>query len=120
MKHVSILVPKGQFSIVNIAGAFQILNWANDMFSQQSRRSLFKIEFVGHSKPSNDVDGFYTVMPSKTIAEVQKTDLIIMPAVHGELGSAIKENQKIISWVKSQHEMGAEVAAFCIGAFFVS
>lgn len=120
MKHVSILVPKGQYSIVNIAGSFQILNWANDMFLQQSRNRLFEIEFVGHAIPANDREGFYTVTPPKTIDQVAKTDLIIIPAVHGDLREGIDNNTEIIEWVKRQHAMGAEVAAFCIGAFLLA
>jgi len=120
MKHISILVPKGQFSIVNIAGSFQILNWANDMFFQQSRKRLFEIEFVGYAKPSKDFDGFYTVSPPRTIAEVKKTDLIILPAVHGDLQEAITNNREVIDWVHEQYKGGAGVAAFCIGAFLLA
>ena len=120
MKHISILVPKGQYSIVNIAGSFQILNWANDMFFQMSRKRLFQIEFVGHEIPAKDMDGFYTVNPPKTIQQVEKTDLILIPAVHGDLREGIENNQEIIQWVKAQYQGGAEIAAFCIGAFLLA
>ncbi|WP_258098226.1 GlxA family transcriptional regulator [Marinoscillum pacificum] len=120
MKHVSILVPKGQYSIVNIAGAFQILNWANDVYAQQTRQHLFKVEFVGHSRPAQDAEGFYTVTPPKTIEEVTKTDLIIVPAVHGDLREGIDKNAEVIEWVAKQYNQGAEIAAFCIGAFLLA
>lgn len=120
MKHISILIPKGQYSIVNIAGSFQILNWANDLFFQQSRKQLFNIEFVGHDAPARDQQGLYTVTPPKTIDEVRLTDLIIVPAVHGDLAEAIAMNTEVINWVKRQYERGAEVAAFCIGAFLLA
>lgn len=120
MKHVSILIPKGQYSIVNIAGSYQILNWANDVFFQQTRKPLFKVEFVGHQTPANDADGFYTVTPPKTINEVTKTDLVIIPAVHGDLKTSIEMNKAVISWVSKQYDNGAEIAAFCIGAFLLA
>ena len=120
MKHISILVPKGQYSIVNIAGSFQILNWANDIYLQQTRQPLFKIEFVGYSKPSADAEGFYTVSPPRTVAEVKQTDLIILPAVHGNQEEAIANNGEIIGWIKQQHSQGAGVAAFCIGVFLLA
>lgn len=120
MKHVSILIPKGQYSIVNIGGAYQILQWASDMFFQQTRQQLFKVEFVGHEKPATDVEGIYTVIPKKTIDDVDKTDLIVIPAVHGELSDAIKNNERVINWVAEQHKKGAEIAAFCIGAFLLA
>lgn len=120
MKHVSILIPKGQYSIVNIAGTFQIMNWANDMFFQQTRNRLFQIEFVGHARPANDKDGFYTITPSKTIDELDETDLVIIPAVHGNISEAISINREVIDWVARQYRGGAEIAAFCIGAFLLA
>ncbi len=120
MKHVSILVPKGQYSIVNIAGAFQILNWASDVYAQQTRQPLFQVEFVGHRKPAQDAEGFYTVTPPKTISEIDKTDLIIVPAVHGDLQEGIANNTEVIHWIADQYKKGAEIAAFCIGAFLLA
>ena len=120
MKHISILVPKGQYSIVNIAGSFQILNWANDAFMQQARKPLFQVELVGLERPSNDSNGWYSVMPTKTINQVEKTDLVIVPAVHEELSQAIALNQKAIDWIIQQNRDGAEIAAYCIGVFLLA
>ena len=120
MKHISILIPRGQYSIVNIAGTFQILNWANDMYFQQTRNRLFEIEFVGLSRPSNDTNGFYSVMPSKTINEIDITDLIIVPAVHEAHHEAIEMNKEAIEWIRHQHQLGAEIAAYCIGVFLLA
>lgn len=120
MKHVSILIPKGQYSIVNIAGTFQILSWASDMYFQVTRKRLFEIEFVGLNKPSNDTNGFYSVMPAKTVDQVKKTDLIIVPAVHEEHSKAIEMNKEAIDWLKEQHALGAEIAAYCIGVFLLA
>ncbi len=120
MQHVSILVPKGQYSIVNIGGAFQILNWANDMFFNQTRKGLFEVALVGMGNPSPDADGFYTINPQKTIDQISKTDLIIVPAVHGKLDQVAKDNSILMEWVVKQHRQGAEVAAMCIGAFLLA
>lgn len=84
MKHISIIVPKGQYSIVNIMGTFQMLNWANDLHLQQHQKPLFNIELVGLSSPSNDTLGVYSIMPMKEISPVNGTNLIIVPAVHEE------------------------------------
>ncbi|MBI1183276.1 helix-turn-helix domain-containing protein [bacterium] len=120
MKHISILIPKGQFSIVNIAGAYQIFNWANDMFFDHSRKHLFEVEFVGYQKPANDAEGYYTITPGKTLHEIAKTDIIIIPAVHGDLKTSIENNREMTQWVAAQHANGAEIATFCIGAFLLA
>jgi len=120
MKHVSILIPQGQYSIVNIAGTFQILNWANDAYMQQAGKPLFTVEFVGLQRPSNDSNGLYSVMPMKTINQIAKTDLIIVPAVHEEHGKTLAMNAAAIDWLKTQYSNGAEVAAYCIGVFLLA
>ena len=120
MNHISILIPKGQYSIVNIAGSFQILNWANDAYLQQNGEPLFHIEFVGHSKPAQDAEGYYTVQPPKTLEEVPQTDLIILPAVHGDLEQVIARNSNLINWMKLQYEKGTEIATFCVGVFILA
>ena len=120
MTHISILVPKGQYSIVNIGGAFQILNWASDMFFNQTRQKLFEVELVGVEKPSNDQEGFYTISPQKTIEQVKQTDLVIIPAVHGEFEQVAEMNKDLMDWVLAQHRNGAEVAGLCIGAFLLA
>ncbi len=120
MKHISIIVPKGQYSIVNIAGAFQILNWASDAYAQNTRKPLFQVEFVGHQKTARDAEGFYTVTPPKTLNEIARTDLIILPAVHGDLREGIDNNREVIDWVTHHYNQGSEIAAFCIGAFLLA
>lgn len=120
MRHISILIPNGQYSIVNIAGAHQILNWANDVYRQQTQQPLFQIEFVAQAKPAQDKQGYYTVSPSKTLAEIDHTDLIIIPAVHGDLQQSIQDNQPEINWVVQQYQKGAEIASFCIGVFLLA
>ncbi|XOV95288.1 MAG: GlxA family transcriptional regulator [Bacteroidota bacterium] len=120
MMHVTILIPKGQFSIVNIGGTFQILNWANEMYFNQTRKPLFQVELVGVGKPSPDADGFYTISPQKTIDQITRTDLIIIPAVHGNLQKVTEENKPLMEWVVKQYNQGAELASMCIGAFLLA
>ena len=120
MKRISIIVPSGQYSIVNIGGAFQMLNWANDAFVQIARKPLFQVELLGKSKLARDAKGLYAVSPTKTFEEVKKTDLIIIPAVHGPLKEAIRINQDLIEWVAQQYRNGTEIAAFCVGAFLLA
>ena len=120
MKHISIIVPRGQYSIVNIAGTYQILNWANDMYYQQSRKQLFKVEFIGVDRPSNDSMGLYSVSPTKTIHEIEHTDLIILPAVHESPDKVFELNNVLLPWIKWQYGNGAEIAAYCIGVYMLA
>jgi transcriptional regulator GlxA family with amidase domain len=120
MKHVSILVPNGQYSIVNIAGTLQIMEAANEMNLQQSGRQLFEIELVATRKPARDPKGLYSINPSSTLFEVKKTDLIIVPAVHADIDDALEVNRDAIRWIKDHYKNGTEVASFCIGVYLLA
>lgn len=120
MRHVSILIPNGQFSIVNIAGAFQILEAANGMNVKRKGQELFELEFASTGRPSKDVLGLYTVNPTKLIGEIKNTDLIIVPAVHASIDIVLENNRDIIEWILDHYKKGAEVASFCIGIYMVA
>ena len=120
MKHVSILVPLGHSSLPNIDGTHQILSEANGFLSMMGRSPMFDIKLVGLSKETSQRNGLYTVSPDCLINEVTKTDLIIVPAMHGDLPKAIELNKAFIPWILQQYSKGAELASFCIGSFFLA
>ena len=47
MKHISILIPNGNYSVVNIMGSFQILSTANEIYRSQHGKDLFQIDLLG-------------------------------------------------------------------------
>jgi transcriptional regulator GlxA family with amidase domain len=120
MKQVSILIPKGQFSIVNIAGSLQIMEAANDLYFQKKGVHLFQTELVSNEDPATHFKGLYTINPTRTLQEVTQTDLIIVPAVHADITTVLDENTAMIRWIKEKYEQGAEVASFCIGIYLVA
>jgi len=84
------------------------------------RAPLFNIKLVGLSKEIVQRNGLYTVQPDYLIKDVKKTDLIIIPAMHGDMQKAMELNKDFIPWIKEQYKAGAEVASFCIGTFFLA
>jgi transcriptional regulator GlxA family with amidase domain len=120
MKHISILVPLGHSSLPNIDGAHQIFSEANHFCERMSRPPVFKIQLVGLSREVSQRNGLYTISPDVLISEVKKTDLIIIPAMHGNLQEALERNATFIPWIIEQYKNGAEVASFCIAAFLLA
>ena len=51
---------------------------------------------------------------------MKKTDLIIIPAMHGDMQKAMESNKDFIPWILQHYKAGAEVASFCIGTFFLA
>lgn len=120
MKHVSILVPYGHFSMVNVEGAHQILSWVNSHVKELGREPVFKIQLVGLSREVKLSNGLFVINPECTIKEITKTDLIIIPAIHGEINEVLKQNQEMLPWIVSQYEKGAEIVSLCIASFVLA
>ena len=120
MKHVSILVPKGHTSVVNIGGTHQMFSWVNEYFEQTGREALFDIHLVGLEKRTEQSHGLFTVNPDQLISDVVKTDLIIIPAIHGDFEENLKHNSEFLPWIVSQYKEGAEIVSLCVASFFLA
>jgi transcriptional regulator GlxA family with amidase domain len=120
MKHISILIPHGHTSVVNIEGSHQIMNEVNGICKNMGRPPLFKVQLVGISREASQRNGLFIISPDVLIDEVKKTDLIIIPAVHGDPQQVMKANAAFVPWIKEQYKNGAEVATMCIASFFLA
>lgn len=120
MKHVSILIPQGHTSLVNIEGTHQILSEVNILRTGMGKAPLFDIQLVGLSKQTTQRNGLFTIQPDCLISDITKTDLIIIPAIHGQFPKAAIDNKEFIPWIVAQFNNGAEVASLCIGSFFLA
>jgi transcriptional regulator GlxA family with amidase domain len=119
MKHISILVPEGAL-LGNVEGPRQLFSCVNDFLATQSRDPIFTVELVGLSQGTSLNNGKYTVRPDRLISEVDRTDLIIVPAVDGDLKRAVELNSGYVPWIVQQYKNGAEVASLCVGAFLLA
>jgi transcriptional regulator GlxA family with amidase domain len=106
--------------MANIDGSHQILSQVNTFLEGMGKPPLFNIQMVGLAKPTVQRNGLFTIEPDVLIGDVPKTDLIIIPAMHGEIKAALEMNMGFIPWIIEQYKAGAEVASLCIGAFFLA
>ncbi len=120
MKHVSILVPKGAVALSCIEGSFILFNQANNFLAAKGKPTAFKVELVGMDQDIQTYDRLFKVQPERSIDEVNKTDLIIIPAVNGNMDQVIENNKAFFPWIVEQHQNGAEVASLCVGAFLLA
>src|SRR5690606_19783849 len=120
MKKVSIYVPKGHYSMVNIEGAHHMLQWVNGYFQQMGQEPLFDIQLVGIENIATQGNGLFSITPQKHIKDVKHTDLIIIPATHGNLEETLTNNQALLPWLVHHYKQGAELVSFCLGAFHLA
>lgn len=119
MKHISILVPKGAI-LGSLEGSRQLLTQVNEFFKFKGAPPIFKVQLVGLTRESKLCGGLFTANPDLLIDEVKKTDLVIIPALDGEITQAIEDNKDFIPWIIKQYNSGAEVASLCLGAFLLA
>lgn len=120
MKHVSILVPQGHSSIVNIGGTHQMLSWVNEFFIATGRDPIFHIQLVAIKKGINQPQTMFVINPDVLVHEVTKTDLIIIPAIHGDFEKNKELNAEFIPWMMAQYKEGAEIVSLCVASFFLA
>ncbi len=120
MKHVSILIPEGDCSITNIEGTHQILCRANDYLEEDNKAPEFIVHLVGQKRETRIKKGLFTIRPEALLEEVSHTDLIIIPAVHGDMKQVLIDNQQMLHWIIEQYHKGAAVASLCIGSFVLA
>ncbi|MBS1605663.1 MAG: helix-turn-helix domain-containing protein [Bacteroidetes bacterium] len=120
MKHVSILVPDGECSITTIEGTYQILLRVNDWLEEAGRPPLFNVQLVGLHRETRMKNGLFCINPDVVIQEVDRTDLILIPSVHGDKAKILEENATMLDWITRQYRAGAAVASMCIGAFVLA
>lgn len=120
MKHISILIPRGHFSIVNVEGSHQIFYWANKILEDMGREPMFNVQLVAIDKNTTLSTGLYSIHANACISEIQKTDVIIIPAIHGDFEENARANADASAWIQKQYKEGAEIASFCVGTFFLA
>jgi len=119
MKHISILVPEGAI-LGSLEGSRQLLTQVNEFFKFKGAPPIFKVQLVGLRRETKLCGGLFTANPELLIDEVKKTDLIIIPALDGDINKAIENNKDFIPWIIKQYNSGAEVASLCLGAFLLA
>ncbi|MEJ7677833.1 MAG: DJ-1/PfpI family protein [Segetibacter sp.] len=119
MKHISILVPKGAI-LGSLEGSRQLFSQVNEFFKAKGAPPLFKVQLVGLSKETTLTGGLFTANADVVLGDVEKTNLIIIPALDGDIKDAIEKNRDFIPWIIQQYNSGAEVASLCLGAFLLA
>ncbi|RJQ62957.1 MAG: helix-turn-helix domain-containing protein [Stygiobacter sp.] len=119
MKHISLLVPV-RAKLLSIDTALQAFAEVSEGLKANGRSPMFNVQLVGLTKTIELNEGLYSVKTNCVISEVEKTDLIIIPPVKGNLGEALELNREFFPWIAKQYYNGAEVASLCVGAFLLA
>lgn len=119
MKSITILVPETAV-LEAIADPRYLFTAANDFLMASGQEALFDVKLVGVKRDVVLMNGLVTIHCEQTIDEVEKTDLIIIPALSGNMKDALEKNKSFLPWLRKQYAAGAELASLCVGAFMLA
>jgi transcriptional regulator GlxA family with amidase domain len=119
LMNVSILVPENAV-MQAIADPQYLLTTVNQFLTVAGKEPLFHVQLVGLKRQVEINDGLFSIHTSQLLKEVKKTDLIVIPALFGDMKTAIAANKQALPWIKEQYRNGAEVASLCVGAFLLA
>lgn len=119
MKQIAILVPETAV-VEAVADPRYIFTAVNEFLKSAGKSPVFNVQLVGLSPEVRVTDGLFSIHTDATISNARKPDLIIIPAVSGNLDTALQLNQGFIPWIVEQYKGGSEVASLCIGAFLLA
>lgn len=120
MKHISILIPEADPNLSSIVGCYKVFTRVNNYLTDKGKQPAFTIQLVGMSKKINVHEGLFSVHPNASLKQVQKTDLIVVPAIKPDYAASIKANKALFPWIIQHYKKGAEVASICTGAFLLA
>jgi len=119
MKHITIVVPRGEVNLSSITGTFEILSRANSIWQKMGNQAQLQICIASFETELKLEAGFFSIHPIN-IQKIEKTDLVIVPSLAHDYDNILKDNQELIHWIKYQHALGAEIATICTGAFLLA
>ena len=123
MKHLSILVPSGNSIVDTIIAPYNMFKMANAYHQKLNGipEPLFTIDLVSANGKPVTYQNLFTVAPTASITDIQKTDLIIISPISGDLEKATESNRELVDWIKKQRiEHNSELASLCKGAFLLA
>ncbi len=119
MKNVSILVPETAV-IEAVADPHYMCKAVNQFLIASGKEPLFNVNLVAVNKEVKLENSLFTVHIDKQIKDVKQTDLVFIPALSGDMETALHANAALVPWIVEQYHGGAELASLCIGAFLLA
>lgn len=77
----------------------------------------FNVQLAGLSKQVKLNNSVFSVHADVLLDDLERTDLVIVPAIGGDFKTTIERNKDFIPWIIKQYKKGAEIASLCTGAF---
>lgn len=119
MISVSVFIPRSSV-IESVTPGYRIFKSANDFLINMGRVPMFDVQYVALSHEVKIGDGEYKVRAGKLLKNVEETDVLILPALYGDLPEALRANEEAIFDILRLHKQGTLIVSLCLGAFLLA
>jgi transcriptional regulator GlxA family with amidase domain len=119
MKNVCILVPETAV-MAAVTDPQYMFSAVNEFMKAEEKEPLFNVQLVALKKNTQLNNGAFSVHADALLEDVKNTDLVVIPALSGNMKHAVEANKALIPWIIERHKEGAELASLCIGAFLLA
>ncbi len=119
MKKIFFLLPEGFTRLSSILLATDVFEFANQYVMSRDGKPYYDIKIVG-TNISQKLCNSHVSIKVENINNVERPDLIIIPAAAAENNYASRKNKKLLEWVVDQYKDGTELASLCTGSFLLA
>lgn len=120
MKTIVILVPEYTQPTCVVDPRLIFLG-VNDFLKAAGKDEIFEVRLVGATKDVKLAKGSFNVQVDLLLSECKHADLILVPAMEGDIHDNLKRNASFIPWIVQQFNKGkTEVASLCCGSFMLA
>lgn len=121
MKKIAVLTFEGCWAmgVFSVADFFRIVNLVDAHLSQGKPR--YRVEIL--SQDGNEIASAsgHRIAPDGSMGRAQGHDLIVIPAIEGpRLQAGFEPDGRIVRWLRSRIQAGAQVLSLTTGACFVA
>ncbi|SHM83093.1 GlxA family transcriptional regulator [Mucilaginibacter sp. OK098] len=120
MKQVTFLMADGVLKPSCLFGAIEVFQKANEFYENKGQRPFYDIRLAGVNLQQKLLNTLFSIQGLQDLAEIKKTDVIILPSFDTRDDFAINSSREALEWVTAQYKEGAEVASLCTGAFLLA
>jgi transcriptional regulator GlxA family with amidase domain len=119
MKNIAILVPETAV-VEAVADPRYAFTAVNEFLKSSGEQPMFHVQLVGLTSEVRVTEGLFSIHTDAVLATARKPDLIIIPALSGDLQRALQLNKDFVPWIVQHYKQGTEVASLCLGAFLLA
>jgi transcriptional regulator GlxA family with amidase domain len=120
MKHITLLYPEGQCNLSTVAcivGTVEIFTRANAYWIQSGNKQKYELLVASTTPKREYIHNLVALKTDAYIADITKTDLIIIPSA---MPAKSNDSDIMFDWISRQYKAGAEIASMCSGAFILA